>query len=235
MQKIHVYLTVAAVLLVAVLGYYFGKNAAMRAFTGAPAHMEIVADDGVSVPVQEGEESVMPPAPDLPADAGDEAAPLNLEQDVRPIESDVNPQSSTLLDGDPSLAPPVQSVIADAPASALTGTHWTLVTLAGRPVAMPPERAPSLTLDEGEGRAFGSTGCNRYTGGYELDGASLSFPPNMAVTRMACLENMEIDGQFTQALSHVRGWQLDAGILSLLDEQGTTLATFAAGPSDISQ
>ena len=63
----------------------------------------------------------------------------------------------------------------------IEGTTWTLTSVDGaEPVA---GEAATLTLSEG--RAAGSTGCNRFTGTYVLDGGSISFG-RLATTRMAC-------------------------------------------------
>jgi hypothetical protein len=53
------------------------------------------------------------------------------------------------------------------------GIEWSLVGGSGQ----------TLLLDRGH--ASGSGGCNRFAGGYELEGERLSFKP-LASTRMAC-------------------------------------------------
>ena len=67
----------------------------------------------------------------------------------------------------------------------LEGTHWTLSSLPGQPTAPPPDTRPaSLVLQASGSRAFGFSGCNRYTGGYTRQGDTQRFQP-AAATRMA--------------------------------------------------
>ncbi len=74
-----------------------------------------------------------------------------------------------------------------------------------------------------EGRAHGTTGCNRFTGGFTLDGASLRFGP-VAGTRMACAPPaMDQERRFHEALDAVRGWRADGAALLLTDGAGATV------------
>lgn len=74
-----------------------------------------------------------------------------------------------------------------------------------------------------EGRAHGTTGCNRFTGGFTLDGASLRFGP-VAGTRMACAPPaMDQERRFHEALEAVRGWRADGAALLLTDGAGATV------------
>ncbi len=69
-----------------------------------------------------------------------------------------------------------------------------------------------------DGRAFGTGGCNRFTGGITLDGAALRFGP-MAGTRMACAAPaMAQEEQLYAAFERVRGWRMDGAALLLTDE-----------------
>lgn len=67
------------------------------------------------------------------------------------------------------------------PAETLAGTSWTFVSIGGVPVAS--DRPTSLQFDGT--RISGSAGCNRFTGDFKSDGATLTTGP-MASTRMAC-------------------------------------------------
>jgi putative lipoprotein len=127
----------------------------------------------------------------------------------------------------PTCAAPVES---DAPASsALTGTSWTLVELLEEEVASGEhELAPELRF-EAEGRAAGSGGCNRFTGGWEADGARLRIGP-VATTRRACAHGMEREEIFFQALALVERFELGESTLTLLRGDGSFLARFAAEP-----
>lgn len=107
---------------------------------------------------------------------------------------------------------------ARAPAAeGLSGAPWAVQEIDGQPLAG-PLRA-DITFD-GQGRAHGTGGCNRFTGGYVLEGAALRFGP-AAQTNMACEPAaMEQEARFHAALATVRGWRIEAGALLLLDADG---------------
>ena len=89
------------------------------------------------------------------------------------------------------------------------GSEW---SLAG-------DRRRTLLLEDG--RASGSGGCNRFAGGYLLDGARLAFEP-LASTRMACEpEVMQAESDFFAALARTARFRIDEGELVLLDDAGT--------------
>lgn len=135
---------------------------------------------------------------------------------------------------DPKLNAPLQRLPAAAliqPEVAqpvpLRGTYWKLVELGGSPVPAAQDRLrePSLLLAEGEDRASGSGGCNRFSGGFKLEGERLSFLP-MAATRMACLQGGQIESGYLLALSGVASYRLRGGSLELLDAAGGLVVRF---------
>ena len=107
--------------------------------------------------------------------------------------------------------------------SALEGTPWVLAS--GLDVEGWEEAAPSATFEDG--RVAGSTGCNRYTGPYTLDGELLALGP-LAVTLMACPPPRDaVERAYVAALERVAGWRVEDGGLSLLDASGDELLRFA--------
>jgi heat shock protein HslJ len=95
---------------------------------------------------------------------------------------------------------------------------WVAETIEGEPVS--PGVTSTLTL-AADGRASGSTGCNRYTGPATIDGTHLRFG-QLAMTRMACLEPaMAQETRFTQALERADRWSLDGGALLLYAADGS--------------
>ncbi|WP_405225911.1 YbaY family lipoprotein [Lentisalinibacter sediminis] len=105
---------------------------------------------------------------------------------------------------------------------ALTGRDWMLMRLEGEEVApLSDGRRPSLQFEAD--RVHGFAGCNRLTGGYRTDGAALDFA-QLAMTRMACAEGMDLEQRFSAALERVTGYAIEGGRLLLLDTEGDTLA-----------
>lgn len=99
----------------------------------------------------------------------------------------------------------------------LEGTAWRLVTLDAVPAS-----GPSATLEFGaNGTVSGSTGCNRFSGTYVLEGDDLTIGP-LAVTRRACLPpNGEQERRILEALDSVDRVDLEDGRLVLSTSTGT--------------
>jgi putative lipoprotein len=109
---------------------------------------------------------------------------------------------------------------AAVPGAGPVGPLWLAEDIGGRGVV--DRLQTTLTLDPA-GRAFGSGGCNRFTGGYVLDGATLRFQ-QMASTQMACVPAaMDQERRFHAALAEVRGWRMENGLLHLTGEAGATV------------
>lgn len=119
--------------------------------------------------------------------------------------------------------------------AALIGTPWRLDALVEAPADDGADTSVSSVLGEAvlelgdDGRLAGSTGCNRFSGSFELDGDQLLAGP-LATTRMAC------DDALTRQEQHVLA-VLDG--TSTLTVEGTTLTIvgddgrglrFRAGP-----
>jgi heat shock protein HslJ len=124
------------------------------------------------------------------------------------------------------------ALLAAAPACAqpaapdLAGAEWIVEDIGGRGVV---DRARVSITFGAEGRAFGSGGCNRFTGGYTLDGASLRFG-QMAGTMMACVPALgEQEQRFHAALAEVRGWRIENGLLHLANGAGATVIRASRG------
>lgn len=100
------------------------------------------------------------------------------------------------------------------------GPQWVAEDIGGRGAL---DRLQSSITFGADGRAYGSGGCNRFTGGYALDGAALRFGA-MASTNMACVPAaMDQERRFHEALAAVRGWRIENGILHLTGEGGATV------------
>lgn len=118
-------------------------------------------------------------------------------------------------------------------ADGLTGVEWTLVTLGTEPALAPPQgQAANLALDSAKKTIAGSTGCNRFSGGFVLADGALHLNPG-AMTMMACQdEAMRQERAFVEALKATTGYRLADGNLELVDGDGRALARFAAVGAD---
>ena len=116
----------------------------------------------------------------------------------------------------------LKRVTAESPPS-IEDRHWTLWELHGHAVG--GEHRPFLELSEG--RASGSGGCNRFSGGYKLHGDAIEFTA-AATTMMACIQQnvMETESDFLKTLSSVRFWKVAESNLQLLDGERKPLMRF---------
>jgi heat shock protein HslJ len=121
------------------------------------------------------------------------------------------------------------STAGEESAAPLEKTDWRLVRLGGATVtAADPQRAPNFILDAATHRVSGSGGCNRLSGGYELEGEHLKFG-RMASTMMACPSGMETERKFLAALGQVKKWKIGGRQLELMDDSGAVVAVMKAG------
>ncbi len=120
-------------------------------------------------------------------------------------------------------APPAAGA---ADPAALLAT-WTVDAIGGEPAAAGVASYLTLSAD---GRAEGSGGCNRFSGGWTADGAALRIGP-LAATRRACLPApMQQEDRFFAALEAARGFRIEAGRLVLVDAAGAPLARLRRQP-----
>jgi uncharacterized lipoprotein NlpE involved in copper resistance len=109
----------------------------------------------------------------------------------------------------------------------LQGTEWQLVELDGQPT---PQSNVRVTLAADGRRAAGFSGCNRFAGAYELDGAVLRFA-QLAGTRMACVAPaMELEGRVLKMFGTVTSQRIDGERLLLLAADGSITARFEPAP-----
>ena len=122
----------------------------------------------------------------------------------------------------PAEGPPVEPSmqVADAAAAGvdLVGA-WLLEDLGGRGVM---DIAQTTIEFDGEGRVFGSGGCNRFTGSYTFEDGVLGLGP-LAATKMMCPDAvMDQEDRFLAALGAVERVEVD----------GPFLLIFFAGSDD---
>jgi heat shock protein HslJ len=131
------------------------------------------------------------------------------------------------------VALPGAGVAQDAPASP-EGTRWQLAAyLAESGLTTPPDGLdPTLLLSDAT--ASGNAGCNQFSGGYLLDGTSLSFAPELTQTMMACEPDRQaVEDAYLALLPTTASWQSADESLQLLDAQGAVILEFVQAEPDI--
>ena len=84
----------------------------------------------------------------------------------------------------------------------------------------PKDARPSLRIEGLSGRAFGSTGCNRWTASFTRLDDQLHFSP-IAVTRRFCAGAAgEVERRFLAVLNAGPVWRIERGGLVLVSAHG---------------
>lgn len=102
--------------------------------------------------------------------------------------------------------------------SPLIGTGWLLTSIGGADVV----EGSTVTLTFGsDGRAYGTSGCNRFFSGYTVDGEALTFT-GAGSTMMMCAEEgvMEQETAFLAALGGASSFTLEDGMLTISGAEG---------------
>jgi heat shock protein HslJ len=121
---------------------------------------------------------------------------------------------------------PIESPGQETAPASLENTYWTLTRLRdARISAASGKQEPHIVLDRETHRVRGAGGCNRLTGSYRVVGDRITFT-QMAATLMACLEGMDTEKSFLDALKDVSTWRITGGHLELFDASGKLLASF---------
>ena len=125
----------------------------------------------------------------------------------------------------------------DASEASLAGTSWILdsyASTAGDTVDAVANSAATLEFDRDD-QISGSTGCNRFGGGYSEDGGDLTLRLG-AVTQRAC-EEPEVNAQEQAVLTglpDVEKWSIEKTTLTLSGSSGKALFTYSSVPSGLS-
>ncbi|MGE6698889.1 META domain-containing protein [Hyphomonas sp. NPDC076900] len=108
----------------------------------------------------------------------------------------------------------------------LAGTRWQVETMGGTTVVAGSE--PQINF-EADGKINGTTGCNRFFGGYTQAGAELAFS-GVGMTKMACMADgvMEQESAFGKILSGKTEGRIDS--LGNLILRGGDGVSFTARP-----
>jgi heat shock protein HslJ len=106
------------------------------------------------------------------------------------------------------------------PRDTLNGTTWTLTSIDN----IPPLEGRNLSIAFAEGKFSGSSGCNSYSGSYDINGEKISTGP-IAMTLMACADSgmMEQEQFFLAYLGDLKTFVRNEVQLQLFRSDGKAL------------
>jgi heat shock protein HslJ len=110
----------------------------------------------------------------------------------------------------------------------ITDNTWMLIELNGNPIKndSSSQRIPQIVFRSAENKFNGNTGCNSMAGTYELKENNRILLTGIFSTKMACMNNMEIEGQFLNALEQADNYTLTGDTLILNKARMAPLARF---------
>ena len=116
--------------------------------------------------------------------------------------------------------------------TSFSNMYWKLTALHGERITTKANTREAhiifRSLDDGEGKFKGTTGCNTMSGSYEMQGEDLSINhKQVALTKMTCPDS-KIEKSFLLALKETVNWQIKGDHLELRDESSKVLAHFEA-------
>ena len=110
----------------------------------------------------------------------------------------------------------------------ITGIEWRLISLGPAGAETNVVAGTTVTLRFGEDdRASGSTGCNSFSGAYQVRGDNISFS-RLVSTRRACLDQNanEQEQRFLSTLGAANRFRLTRGRLTILSDRGRSVLNF---------
>lgn len=114
------------------------------------------------------------------------------------------------------------------PDASLTETYWKLAQLGGQPAALGAGgRELHLVLTTSGDRVRGFSGCNTFTGSFERRDSQLRIG-SLTSTGKACLDGMELERHFLDALAAAARYSISGDHLELYDAAGRPAVTFNA-------
>ncbi|RQP15953.1 MAG: META domain-containing protein [Parapedobacter sp.] len=116
-----------------------------------------------------------------------------------------------------------EQVAADA--TDLFGKEWKLIELSGKAIQLDTtfNKEPHLIFNEETNRLNGNGGCNNFMGSFELkEGGGIELS-QAGATMMAC-PNLELEGQFFDALEQTKSYRIEGNNLFLDNGKNEDLA-----------
>jgi heat shock protein HslJ len=108
----------------------------------------------------------------------------------------------------------------------LSGSAWDLSSLDEKL----PLQGRKITIEFGEGKLSGSSGCNSYSGSYEIKGNKIKTGA-IGITLMSCVDPgvMEQEQYFLAYLQDAQSFTLSSGQLRIFRSDGKALAFLPQG------
>ena len=110
----------------------------------------------------------------------------------------------------------------------ITDNTWMLIELNGNPIKndSSSQRIPQIVFRSAENKFNGNTGCNSMAGTYDLKEGNRILLTGIISTKMACMNNMELESQFLNALEQADNYTLTGDSLILNKARMVPLAQF---------
>lgn len=114
--------------------------------------------------------------------------------------------------------------------NSLFGKRWTLTKIGNQNLS---SDKPFIEFNKDEKRISGDAGCNLFSGGFEMNGASLKFS-NIAGTLMACADETanRLERNFLQSLGDVTEFEIEGDTLRLFLKNKPNLIFRAKNPEN---
>lgn len=112
--------------------------------------------------------------------------------------------------------------------ASLIDTTWVLKTIGNTQTGeeIPPYNVMTLQFSE-DGVMSGSGSCNNFSAEFSVTDGELVIG-EIASTARACLDGMELETAYFQALNQVDGYVIQGNTLDLLDQQGERILQFSS-------
>lgn len=132
------------------------------------------------------------------------------------------------LDGSPITSALADHYVLTKDNGDITNKYWKLTSINGEKVVwnQNPGREPHIILRSFDNTVNGSGGCNSMRGTFELTGNHGITFSQVATTKMACMESMEVEDRMLKALAEARRYEVAGDSLFLFDAGRVKSAAF---------
>jgi len=115
----------------------------------------------------------------------------------------------------------------------LEGTDWVLAGLPRQGAVVQTWVDAKINITFKDGTVSGSSGCNSFSGSYELDGNELILGPLAGTLRACEAEIMQRESDFLAGLDKIASYTIHRETLTMLDAEGNMVMTFSFGESAV--